>query len=44
MMRMIQRIDTEEPPSSFVVGEQTAEAAERLRATLNARLTPRNRG
>jgi hypothetical protein len=34
MMRMIQRIDTEEAPFVGVVGEQTRNAAERLRARL----------
>jgi hypothetical protein len=42
MIRMIQRIDTEEPPfeRSFV-GEETGETGNRLRDRLNRRLTPR---
>jgi hypothetical protein len=45
MIRMIQRIDTEEPPfeRSFV-GEETGETGNRLRDRLNRRLTPRNGG
>jgi hypothetical protein len=31
MIRMIQRIDTDEPPFGVVVGEVTAHAADRLR-------------